>query len=298
MKLTNKHNLPEAIVNAIKNDPYDNEGSDYTATQIIAPPRIVHLTKRYLAEIEEDATDNLWRLLGQAMHHVLARGDTDNAIAEGRAHLKVHDRAISGAADLYHGHGLLQDYKVTSAWTVVYGSRIKDWTAQLNVLAAIYRESGFPITRAEIVCLYRDWSETQSLRSPDYPKQPMEIIPIDLWPHERALEYLEQSVQLLIQCESMSDDALPECTPEEMWERPTTYAVMKQGRKSAVRVLDSEADALAFIAADAKNGNAMTVERRPGSRVRCERYCAVNKWCSQFSDYLAEGGAPESGEGE
>ena len=291
MNLTNKHNLPEFIVNAILNDPYDNEGSDYTATQIVAPPRVVHLTKRHWDEIEEDAIDYAWRLYGQAMHVVIERGRVDNAFQEVRAHLKYLDRDISGAADFLNATGLLQDFKNSKAWKKLFG--FKDWIAQINVLAVLFRENGFHVEQGELVCFWRDWDEKKSLRNPVYPRIPIETIPVELWPDEQAREYLEMSVELLIQSESMPDDALPECTPEEMWERPTKWAVMKQGRKSAVRVFDSEADALAFIAADAKNGNAMTVVKRPGSRVRCDRFCPANTWCSQFADYLAEGGEPE-----
>ena len=294
MQITNNHNLPDAIVNAIRNDPYDSGGSDYTVTQLIQPVRITHLTKRHWSDLSEDAMDRLWVLLGQTIHAILERADADNALQEERVFTQSLGRRISGAADIYHGDGVIQDFKVTSAWTAVYGSRAADWERQLNLLAHLFRSIGLPVRALEIICLYRDWSAVQALNSKDYPRQPMHVIPVRLWPEEQAELYLKARVALLIGDEVAEDGGLSECTSEEMWEKHTTWAVMKNGRKRAVRVLDSEDAALRMIA----DGAGMHVEKRPGRRVRCEEYCPVNAWCSQYRDYSArqEQGDPDSGD--
>ena len=41
-----------------------------------------------------------------------------------------------------------------------------------------------------------------------------------------------------------TDGDLPECTPEQMWEKPTTYAVKKVGNKRATNVFNTKEEAL------------------------------------------------------
>ncbi|MEW5724152.1 MAG: hypothetical protein AB1896_13665, partial [Thermodesulfobacteriota bacterium] len=68
-------------------------------------------------------------------------------------------------------------------------------------------------------------------------------------------------------------------------------AVMKEGRKSALRVLPTMEEAIAW---SVENGLAETVAEeivwkkghrivtRPGQSIRCESYCAVSGFCNQF----------------
>jgi hypothetical protein len=78
-----------------------------------------------------------------------------------------------------------------------------------------------------------------------------------------------------------------------MWEKPSTYAVMKEGRKTAVRVFDTKEEALNFISEtyptlkEAYNINLVT---RLGKRIRCEEYCNVSSFCSQYQEYLESTG--------
>ena len=79
----------------------------------------------------------------------------------------------------------------------------------------------------------------------------------------------------------MTDDDLPACTPEERWHKEDTYAVMKEGRKSAVRVFKTHGDAQAYI--DSKMlDNKHSIVKREGTDNRCENYCNVNKWCPYY----------------
>ena len=78
MKITNKFNLPEAIYEAVKNDGYTRGDSDISVTQLIDSPYIRELKNNHNSEIEEDATDRIWSLLGQAVHTILERADTED----------------------------------------------------------------------------------------------------------------------------------------------------------------------------------------------------------------------------
>ncbi len=73
------------------------------------------------------------------------------------------------------------------------------------------------------------------------------------------------------------------CTPEEWWERPTRFAVMKRGQKRAVRLYDTREEA-----EDNATKAGLYVEERPGSSVRCESYCRVASFCPQYTKIRGE----------
>jgi hypothetical protein len=87
---------------------------------------------------------------------------------------------------------------------------------------------------------------------------------------------------------------LPDCTPKERWVRDTKWAVYKKGNKRASRLLDSEEEAVGWIAEkeDAEN---YKVVFREGESVRCARYCSAAPWCEQWKRIQEEAGDESSG---
>ena len=75
---------------------------------------------------------------------------------------------------------------------------------------------------------------------------------------------------------------MPACTPEERWAKPDKWAVMKHGRKSAVKVFDSEEEANANI------GLGDYIEYRQGVDTKCEDYCMVNQFCPYWQKRMKE----------
>jgi hypothetical protein len=296
VKITNKSNLPAAIVEAVRNDPYDPGDADITVTQLVGPVQIRRLSLAHDDEIEEDASDRIWALLGQAVHTILERANP-SGIAEQRlsAEFTVMDtqHTVSGQMDrITYRPATLTDYKVTSAWTYVYGPR-PEWIAQLNCYAYLGYANDIPVENLEIVALYRDWTQYQANRSQDYPQSQVATLPITMWPPEFTRGYMHG--RLLAHFHM---DEVP-CTDEECWAKPTTYAVMKEGRKSALRVLHTYDEALVWAAEKghvtihtAHCGDwpvattwdsGFSIEERPGEHVRCERYCPVADFCEQWA---------------
>lgn len=68
--IANKANLPGPMHRALSVNTYVG-GGDSSATRLIAPPRIVVLRKYHEDEIEEDASDRIWSLLGSSVHRML-----------------------------------------------------------------------------------------------------------------------------------------------------------------------------------------------------------------------------------
>lgn len=278
MNLTNIHNLPSPLVAALTRDTYFQDGH-ISVTGLIQPPRIRQLTKRYHDKITEDVTDRIWALIGSAVHSILELADTDNVLQEERLSVRVNGWKITGKADLWEEPSTLSDYKITSVWAGMNGVK-SEWEQQGNLYALLYRAAGFPVNKVQIVAIYRDWSKNRAKAGNGYPRCQVETLPVKVWPHAKTEGFLDARVSIHQEAENLHDNELPWCTPEERWARPDTYAVMKKGRKRAMRVLDSEDAALEWMANN--GGDAGVV--RPGESVRCEGYCSVAPFCNQYQE--------------
>ena len=78
------------------------------------------------------------------------------------------------------------------------------------------------------------------------------------------------------------DDEIHECSPSERWASPDKWAVMKEGRKTAVKVCDTEEEALNFIEELEKDKDKHFVEERKGQDKKCSDYCACCEFCSYY----------------
>ena len=97
MKITNRANLPDALVRAVANDPYVG-GGDVSVTTLIGPPQIHYLRHKYENDLEEDAIDRIWSLLGQAVHTILERAE-QLGLTEKRLYMPVGKWNLSGQFD-------------------------------------------------------------------------------------------------------------------------------------------------------------------------------------------------------
>jgi len=230
VKITNRENLPAGLVRAIERDPYSAGDADITASTLADPPLLQALKRKHEAELEEDASERIWSLLGQAAHVIAERGaegSEAHLLAEKRLSMSVGGWKLSGALDhLDIAKGILSDYKCTSAWTLVFGDRFDDWEKQLNTLAHLIEANHpYKITGLEVVAILRDWSQRDVERSlkGDYPKAPVQIVPLKLWSSDKRQAYIEERVGLHAiarhYAEAGRADLITPCTPEERWEK-------------------------------------------------------------------------------
>jgi len=131
----------------------------------------------------------------------------------------------------------------------------------------------------------RDWSRRDREKE-GYPKAPILEIPMKLWTMEEREAYVAKRISLHSACEFSieTDGDLPDCTPEEMWEKPTVWAVRKKGNVRAKALYESEA--LATVALE-QYGKDYEIEVRQGERTRCANFCPVSQYCQQYRDYLS-----------
>jgi hypothetical protein len=276
MKITNHADLPQAIVDAITHDGYSKGDAHISVTGLLRPPRLAVLEKCHEDDIVEDASDRIWSLIGQSIHTILERANRV-AVAERRLSIVVEGWKVSGGMDIYEEKGILSDYKVTSVWKLIKGD-LSEWEEQLNLYAVILRQHGHEVTKMQIITILRDWSKREAERDAKYPQSQVITIDIPVWEHDKAAAFMKDRVILHKQAQV----SLPECTKEDRWAQDDVYAVMKPGRKSAVKLYNNAKDAK--IHADCERG--LYVTHRVGQSVRCKSYCRVAQFCSQYQNEL------------
>ena len=285
MKITNKNNLPDTFLSFARDGKYDKGNADISVTTLIDSPRINILKGQNKGEIESDVSDMIWPLLGTAVHHMLESGPAKgNVTMEERLFVSIDGWTLSGAIDHQEeidGKIHISDYKVTSVWSVIYGK--EDWVRQLNCYAQMVRLSKEKeVGSVRIIAILRDWNRRDAMMKSDYPKSPVVTVDIPLWSSEDAMDYLFERINLHQDAQAMWDttEAVINCSDEERWMKPTTYALIKKGNKRATKVFEHFDDAAAELLI---YGLGYEVVTRKGEYTRCEQYCSVSEFCTQFA---------------
>ena len=160
----------------------------------------------------------------------------------------------------------------------------QDWHNQLNVYAyLVEKEAKKPVKALQIVAIVRDWAARDTVKE-SYPQSPIVTIDIPLWPMEKREAYIRERVHqhsaAYFAMETSGE--LPECSEDDMWEKPTMYAIMKVGgvrAKSVHKTLEEAQHALNQV-------KGYNLEVRPGERTRCAKFCQVSEFCTQYKQYL------------
>ena len=287
MNITNKFNLPQPFVDLVSGDTYSKGESDITTTGLAQPPKIAELTRRHGGEITMDASEKVWTMMGTANHYVLeqiALRNSERYVTEQRFYLDIDGVKLGGQIDLFDRETeTLWDYKVSSVYKAMSDDKL-EWTKQANVNKLLCEHNGIHPKKLAILLVCKDWKRKEAEFKADYPKCAILEIPLPIWREAETLAYIKSRINLhnaakLIEVE----DAIPVCTEEERWAKPTTWAVLKErGAKRAVNggIYELESEAIAH----AKRISG-AIEKRDGSNPRCENYCQVRQWC-QFGRNL------------
>lgn len=212
--------------------------------------------------------------MGQVIHGILERANKVG-VAERRLSTDVLGWKISGGMDLYLEDGTLVDYKTSTVWKFKGDGVPIEHETQLNCYSEILRRNGFHVKRLQIVAILRDWSKMESQRDPDMPKSQVVVREVALWPAQQAWAFLEERVRM----HQAARDALPECTAEDRWEKPTRFAVQKNGAAKALKLHDDENKAHEHAK---QLGDEYSVQLRAGEQTRCKHFCSVSNFCDQY----------------
>ena len=282
MTISNIYNLPQPFVDLVSGDTYSKGESDITTTGLAQPPKIAELTRRHSSEITMDASEKVWTMMGTANHYVLeqiALRNPERYVTEQRFYLDIDGVKLGGQIDLFDRETeTLWDYKVSSVYKAMSDDKL-EWTKQANVNKLLCEHNGFHPKKLAILLVMKDWKRKEAEFKADYPKCAIQEIPLPIWREEETLAYIKSRINLhnaakLIEVE----DAIPVCTEEERWAKPTTWAVLKEkGAKRAVNGGLYELESEAIAHAKRISG---AIEKRDGSNPRCENYCQVRQWCN------------------
>jgi len=322
-KFTNKFNLPSEVFDSIRYDGHITNG-DISVTTLIDPPQIKILKKNNTYDIDitdmfaaflgtalhsllEKANPNLnVRRIREAAEVFVVLGkkevanklfayansiaQNDNEICENTISMEIDGTILSGTFDRYIKDLMkLRDYKSTTVNMATNISIIKHWTLQLNTYASMIREMlDLPVMEIEVVVFMKDWTKMKIMSNPSYPKTPIMTIPIKVYDHGKMMDYLKKRVRV----HKMADEGtVLGCTTGETWSNAEMFALKLVGGKKALTLFENEKEAEA--AKNIKNGRSMEtndkkryfVEHRKSQPFRCEKYCQVSQFCSQYTKY-------------
>ena len=283
MKLTNKQNLPQAFVNVISLNQHNKDGC-YSATTLLKGTREILLTKRHWDEIEIDVSDCVWTVFGTAVHSIM-ENVKDNTFKEERFEIPVSNSKLTGQIDCYDMEkGLIVDWKTASAWKIIYHN-FDDWKKQGLIYAYLLSKNNLPVNHCQFVSFLKDHSKTKARTDSNYPQKPCFAYDFDVTPEDiqNTESFVENKIMEIESNLNTPDDELPVCTSEERWAEPDKWAVMKEGRKSAVRVLNTEEDAKKLVE---NLGAKHYVEYRPGVSKKCLEYCNCCQFCNYYKNHV------------
>jgi hypothetical protein len=281
---------------------YSSGGADYSVTTLLDPPRVVHLNKRHINQVDLFIQDLYHSWSGTAAHNYLEfcldkvrdKHGVKKYVCEQRNSMTIHSRLVSGAFDALWLEKLsLWDLKNTSTWKIMFGSK-DDWAAQQNMYRLLYwNQHNVELKELWIIGIFRDWSKANKMRyGKGYPNTPVIKYGLPIWGMQETLDFMTVRVLELKAQEDVHDDDLPFCTFEDMWAKPDKVAVKADNRKNALRICDSMKDAETWIenylngATCKHKPEQLSFDIRRAERTRCEHWCSVNGYCNQYQNYI------------
>jgi len=287
----------------MERERYKKSG-DYSVTDIITPPRIVHLKKRYGHLVQPPLEGAIASMIGTAIHEYFEKyldlwtdkHEYDGYTLEEQVQIERLDRKISGRYDIREGDKLY-DLKSIKVWKLIFDQNLDEYHEQQNLYRLLLKlDKGVEIKALNIVAIYKDWQEGNALRDRAYPQNQMIEYELSLWSYEDTEKFLDGKLTELIRCEEVKDEDLPVCSRDERWERhpggeTIHYGILKNRKaKRATKVVKGGSLDEAFVVARGMKGMTKdsVIEIRYAQPKRCQKYCDVNEHCSFWKDWCSK----------
>lgn len=270
--------FPSPFMRAITRDRYSKGDSQFSCTQLINAPKRTWLATK--GEKVETPYSSFAALLGTAIHAVL-EDNVDPSCGEVAEQRMFYDFPInnttvriSGQIDFYENRTVF-DYKFIGG---TQAEMKTDHHKQVQINGLLSEFNGLEVEHVAIAYLQRDWSYMQSTVNPLYPKTPFKIF---VTPFDRQF-----AAKTLSTCVKDHQDALDgnprDCTDEEMWAKPDSFALMKPGAKRASKLCATMAEA------EQEKKPGQFIQVRKGERTFCASFCGFGHICEQYQNYLRD----------
>lgn len=321
---TNKYNLPQSYVNAVKVDKHKVYG-DISVTQLIDSAQIRVLKRQYDETI--DVADMVWVLLGTATHTVLERSEQESIdvrtlLQASEILIESNDQGAQRAAEWIKkftkeqfpngiNENVLLEYTMTTEFQGWDLSGTIDRFAIDSGLLEDYKTCSTyeyinPESRKKWYAQLNIYAH--KLRKAGYKVNKAQIVAIfKNWNKAEQMRNRDYPPQQIMCLEiPLLDDKVveeyinnriklhqgaekgnvPDCTGKERWSKADMFAVKREGGKRALRTFDKEVMAKEYMRVNEGKGKPMQIEFRPGIDTRCESYCPVSLHCPQLKNKL------------
>lgn len=320
MKISNVTGVSLPVAVWLASDDYDfSPGSkSISVTSLLKPVRQILLRERLTPEDRKtpDITDFIASRLGHSIHDGIERawvnnypkamkllGYSDDVIDrvrinptveevrasnsiipiwfEQRAERDILGYTLSGKFDLVID-GELHDFKSTSVYSYILGSKDEDYRLQGSLYRWIHRDK---ITSDTITIqfFFTDWQRSRARQDPKYPQQRVHEHVVELMSIEETDQWIRGRIKELEAAADLPEDQLPFCSDKDLWRSEPKYKYYANPEKTSGRStknFDSLHEANAYKTKQGK-GVVITV---PGQVKACG-YCPAFPICSQKDLY-------------
>lgn len=275
MKVSNCLNLPQAFINALNLERHNAEG-EISATTLLKGACETILTDRHFDEIEIDVADCVWQIWGSAVHLIFEKAGIEG-FTEEKFTVPVSNSKVMGRVDLYDlENEIVYDWKTASVWKVQFND-FSDWDRQGLIYAWLMKQNGLKVKEIRFVALLKDHSKSKARQDSFYPQKPAIVHIVKVTP--KALEEIETFIKRKVAefelAKMLPDTELTPCTKDERWATDDKWAVMKSGRKSALKVCNSKKEAQEYL----NTVGGTDIEFRQGESKKCKDYCTCKEFC-------------------
>lgn len=184
--------------------------------------------------------------------------------------------------------GLLQDFKSTSAFVWVKGSRDDEHRLQ----GSIYRWLNPDKIKEDFIrinYIFTDWKRGDAKRDPKYPQNPIMHKDIQLMSERDTEAWVRARIAEIIKYQDAPENKIPECTDEELWRSDPVFKYFSDPAKAqqpgarSTKNFEAMHEARAFMAEKGGKGVIVPIEGVPK---RCD-YCGVYDVCKQKDRYFS-----------
>jgi len=218
-------------------------------------------------------------------YELTADPDTIPVYMEIRGKKDILGFTVTGKYDFVI-NGTLEDFKSTSTYSYIKQSNKDKFIKQ----GSIYRWLHPEVIKDDIMriqYIFTDWSAGKAKQDPTYPASRVLSQEYPLLSLEETEQFITARLNLLIQHANSDQDAMPPCTPTELWQDEPVHKYYKDPAKKArsTKNFVNYWEAHTRYVDDGSVGEIVTI---PGNVVFC-RYCPAVGACNQAKSYIDAG---------
>ena len=281
------------------NDVYTRLGSDVSVTELLNPPRMIHLMDRHRGKnVETDIDAILPALIGNGLHDQLQKYlRTDGKVSgkwkvERKLTSVIDGVRLTGRFDCMYNDTDMYDIKVTKIYKAMKALKgdVDDWEKQLNTYDYMLSNDGIKLKSLNICMVVLDWNKSETYKQ-NYPKSRLSIIPISKWTKTEQERWLKTLIGLWKTTKYLKDDELPLCSPKDRWADAPVYKLYRNPKhKRATKVFPTKQRALDYLKkcqdndTEHKWDNGIINRSFGNPWRRCEQWCNAAPYCNQFQN--------------